>query len=50
MAKPETLAMNSQGVTVSTMRDLLLRRQATSVLLQGYDYWDSKREIGRAHV
>ena len=43
MAKPETLAMNSQGVTVSTMRDLLLRRQATSVLLQGYDYWDSKR-------
>lgn len=28
---------------MSTMRDLLLRRQATPVLLQGYDYWDSKR-------
>ena len=25
------------------MRDLLLRRQATSVLLQGYDYWETKR-------
>lgn len=32
---------------MSTMRDLLLRRQATPVLLQGYDYWDSKR-CGRA--
>ena len=32
---------------MSTMRDLLLRRQATPVLLQGYDYWDSKRH-GRA--
>lgn len=32
---------------MSTMRDLLLRRQATPVLLQGYDYWDSKRG-GRA--
>ncbi len=28
---------------MSTMRDLLLRRQATPVLLQGYDYWESKR-------
>lgn len=25
------------------MRDLLLRRQATSVLLQGYDYWETTR-------
>ncbi|WP_341897812.1 PAS domain-containing protein [Ferrovibrio terrae] len=25
------------------MRDLLLRRQATTVLLQGYEYWDRKR-------
>jgi hypothetical protein len=25
------------------MRDLLLRRQATPVLLQGYDYWNSRR-------
>ncbi len=32
---------------MSTMRDLLLRRQATPVLLQGYDYWEGKRR-GRA--
>lgn len=32
---------------MSTMRDLLLRRQATPVLLLGYDYWESKRR-GRA--
>ena len=25
------------------MRDLLLRRQATSILLRGYDYWETKR-------
>lgn len=25
------------------MRDLLLKRQATSILLKGYDYWDTKR-------
>lgn len=28
---------------MSTMRDLLLRRQATPVLLLGYDYWESRR-------
>jgi hypothetical protein len=40
---PETLRQNGRGNDVSTMRDLLLRRQATSVLLQGYDYWETKR-------
>jgi hypothetical protein len=32
---------------VSTMRDLMLGRQATPALLWGYDYWESKRG-GRA--
>ena len=28
---------------MSMTHDLLLHRQATPVLLQGFDYWDSKR-------